>query len=430
MDISIIGTGYVGLSTGVGFASKKNNVICMDIDKERLARIEKGKPPVYEPGLQDMLKKALEKEALRVTDDLDIAVKNSDVSFICVPTPSKRDGGPDLRFVETASRDVGKSLSGKDSYHVVVVKSTVLPGTTERVVIPNLEELSGKKAGEGFGVCMNPEFLREGSALEDFLKPDRIVIGELDSKSGDALAKLYASFGAPVLRTTLKVAEMIKYVSNAFLASKISFSNEIGNVCKLLGIDSYEVMMGVGMDHRISPHFLRSGIGFGGSCFPKDVKALVNKGRTIGYDPMYLEGILNVNEKQPHRIVDLLRKRVGVLKGKNVCILGLAFKPNTDDVREASSIKVARELLRLGARVKAYDPKAMDNFRELLPDITYCSTAKEALDGSNACLVLTEWDEFREMGNDDFSVMRSKVIIEGRKALNPNKVSGFEGICW
>lgn len=430
MKISIIGTGYMGLATGVGFASKKNHVICMDIDKKRLEKIEKGESPVYETGLQDLLEEIIEKKNLEVSSDMDYAVKNSDVSFICVPTPSKRDGSSDLKFIDKVSREIGVTLSKKDSYHVVVVKSTIPPRTTERLVIPNLEEFSGKKAGEGFGVCMNPEFLREGSALEDFLNPDRIVIGELDRRSGDVLVELYANFNAPILRTNLKVAEMVKYASNAFLASKISFANEIGNLCKNLGIDVYEVMMGIGLDHRISPHFLRAGIGFGGSCFSKDLKALVNKSKTIGYDPVYLEEVLNLNERQPVRIVNLLRKRVGTLGGRNICVLGLAFKPNTDDVRGASSIGVVKELLKFGARVRAYDPRATDNFKEIFPGLLYCKTAKEALRGSDACLVLTEWEDFKNLEDKDFIVMKNRVIIEGRKALNPNKVKDFEGVCW
>lgn len=430
MKISIVGTGYMGLATGVGFASKKNHAICMDVDKKRLDKIDGGKSPVYETGLQDLLERVVEKKNLEVSSDLDYAVKNSDVSFICVPTPSKRNGSSDLKFIDRVSRDLGSSLAKKGSYHVVVVKSTVPPRTTEKLVIPNLEEFSGKKAGKDFGVCMNPEFLREGSALDDFLSPDRIVIGELDKRSGDFLVELYANFNAPIIRTGLKVAEMIKYASNAFLASKISFANEIGNVCKNLGIDVYEVMMGVGLDHRISPHFLRAGVGFGGSCFSKDLKALVNKSKTIGYDPVYLEEALNLNERQPVRIVNLLRKRVGTLRGRSICILGLAFKPNTDDVRDASSIRVVKELLRFGAKVRAHDPKAMDNFKELFPGLLYCKTAREALRGSDACLILTEWEDFKNLEDKDFSVMKNRIIIEGRKALNPNKVKDFEGVCW
>lgn len=430
MKISIIGTGYVGLSTGVGFASKKNHVICMDIDKKRIEEIGKGESPIFEPGLHEMLEKVLDKGNFEVTNDLDQAVMNSDVSFICVPTPTKRNGGTDLSFIEGVSMDIGSSLIKKDSYHVIVVKSTIVPGTTEKVIIPNLEEASGKKIGKDFGVCMNPEFLREGSALEDFLKPDRIVIGQLDKTSGDVLAELYANFSTPTIRTNLKVAEMIKYTSNAFLASKVSFSNEIGNICKSLGIDVYDVMMGVGLDHRISPHFLRAGIGFGGSCFPKDVKALAHKGKTIGYEPTYLEEIINLNDRQPHRIVDILRKRVGSLREKHVCVLGLAFKPNTDDVREANSIRVVRELTKLGAKIRAYDPKAMENFKTIFPDLTYCDSAREAISGSDACLVLTEWEEFKDLENKDFDTMQNKIIIEGRKALNPNRVGQFEGVCW
>ncbi len=430
MKISIVGTGYMGLATGVGFASKKNHVICMDVDKNRIEKIGRGESPVYETGLQDLLERVVEKKNLEVSSDLDYAVKNSDVSFICVPTPSKRNGSSDLKFIDKVSREMGATLAKKDSYYVIVVKSTVPPRTTEKVVIPNLEEFSGKKAGEDFGVCMNPEFLREGSALDDFLNPDRIVIGELDKRSGDALVELYANFNAPIIRTGLKVAEMIKYASNAFLASKISFANEIGNVCKNLGIDVYEVMMGVGLDHRISPHFLRAGVGFGGSCFSKDLKALVNKSKTIGYDPVYLEEALNLNERQPIRIVNLLRKRVGTLKSRNICILGLAFKPNTDDVRDASSIRIVKELLKFGAKIRAYDPKAMDNFKELFPGLLYCKTAREALRGSDACIVLTEWEDFKNLEDKDFSIMKNRVIIEGRKALNPNKVRDFEGVCW
>lgn len=430
MRISIIGTGYVGLSTGVGFANKRNHVICYDIDKERLDRISKGESPIYEPGLEKMLKRVLDDDRLEVSLDLDYTVKNSDVSFLCVPTPSRKNGMTDTRFIDSASRDLGSALAKKDSYHVVVVKSTVPPGTTERLVIPNLEELSGKKAGDGFGVCMNPEFLREGSALDDFLKPDRIVLGQFDRQSGDVLAELYANFTAPIIRAKIKVAEMIKYASNAFLASKISFSNEIGNICKNLGVDVYDVMMGVSMDKRISPHFLRAGIGFGGSCFTKDLRSLVEKSKTIGYDPIYLQETLNLNNRQPHKIVDLLRKRIGTLRGRNVCVLGLTFKSNTDDVRDASSIRIVRELIRLGAIVKAYDPKGMDNFKKLFPDVIYCQTVSEALKGSDACLILTEWDEFKELGDNDFNTMSKKVIIEGRRALNPNKVSDFEGVCW
>ncbi len=430
MNVSIIGTGYVGLCTGVGLAVMGHRVVCMDIDKERVAKINAGEPPIYEPGLREALREVKRKELLEATSDLEYALSRSDISFIAVPTPQKRDGGPDLSFIEKVSKDIGRALKEKDEYHVVVVKSTVPPETTERVVIPNLEEHSGKTAGPGFGVCMNPEFLREGSALNDFLKPDRIVIGELDKVSGDIIEKLYARFSAPVLRTTLKTAEMIKYASNAFLALKITYANEIGNICKKLGIDVYDVMKGVALDKRISPHFLRAGAGFGGSCFLKDLNAIINKAEKLGYDATLLRETVNINKRQPYRMIDLLKKRTGSLKGKDIAVLGLAFKPDTDDIRDAVSIPIVNELLRNGANVKAYDPKAMFNFKKLFPKITYADTAKEALRGADAALILTEWEEFRELGDNDFSLMRERIIIEGRKALNPSRVSEFEGICW
>jgi UDPglucose 6-dehydrogenase len=430
MRVSIIGTGYAGLATGIGLAVKGHNVICMDIDEKRIRDIKSGRSPIYEPGLEENMRKAFRENRLEATTDTNHAIRNSDVSFIAVPTPSKKDGSIDLSFIEHVSRDVGRALKGTNSYHVVTVKSTVVPDTTERVVIPNLEEFSGKRAGEDFGVAMVPEFLREGSAMQDVLEPDRIVIGELDERSGQVLEELHAVFGAPIIRTSIKVAEMVKYASNAFLATKISFANEIGNMAKRLGIDVYDVMKCVGLDKRISPHFLRAGIGFGGSCFPKDVMAIARKGTTIGYTPTLLEETVRVNQRQPLRIVDLLKKRTGSLKGKHIAVLGLAFKPDTDDVRESPVLRIINELLRYGAKVRAYDPKATRNFRKAFPNISYSESVREAVRGAEACLVLTDWPEFRELSDQDFSDMKERVILEGRKSLNPNKVSGFEGICW
>ncbi|RLJ06975.1 MAG: UDP-glucose 6-dehydrogenase [Candidatus Aenigmatarchaeota archaeon] len=425
MRISIIGTGYVGLSTGIGFAYKKNTVTCVDVDKEKVKKIKSGVSPVYEPGLQEGLKRFLGK-SFDVTLDLERAVKESEISFICVPTPSLPDGKIDLGFLKQASKDLGKVLREKD-YHVVVVKSTVVPGTTENLVVPVLEKESGKKAGKGFGVCMNPEFLREGSALKDFLNPDRVVIGEYDKRSGDFLEKLYKNFKTQILRTSIKSAELIKYASNSFLAMKISFANEIGNFCKKLGIDVYEVMKGVGMDFRISPKFLNAGIGFGGSCFPKDVKALVYRIKEEGLKPALLESVLKLNEEQPMKIIEILKKRIRNLKGKNICVLGVAFKPDTDDIREAPSIKIVKRLLKEKANVIVYDPKAMENFRRLFPRIEYSDSARKALNGADACLILTEWNEFKNLNKKDFSSMRRKIIIEGRKILN---IKEKEGVCW
>jgi UDPglucose 6-dehydrogenase len=428
--ISVIGTGYVGLSTAVGLASMGNYVIAMDIDKEKIQKINSGEIPVYEPGVRDALREVQRKKRLEVTSHVDYAIDRSDFSFICVPTPQKKDGSTDLKYIETASKDIGKALEKKEHYHIVVVKSTVPPETTERVVIPNIEDHSGKKAGLGFGVCMNPEFLREGSALEDFLRPDRVVIGEMDKRSGESLELVYRELKVPILRTGLRVAEMIKYAANAFLAMKISYSNEIGNICKKLGIDAYDVMKGVGMDKRVSPHFLRAGVGYGGSCFPKDLNSVISKSERIGYEPTLLKETNMVNRRQPFRMVDLLKRRLGSFKGKEIAVLGLAFKTDTDDVRDAPSIYIVNELLKNGANIRAYDPKAVYNFRRLFPKIRYTESAKEAIRGSDACLVLTEWEEFRNLTDDDFALMRERIIIEGRKALHPNNVSEFEGLCW
>ncbi len=429
MNVSIVGTGYVGLSTGVGFSSKGNKVTCVDIIEEKVERINRGESPIYEPGLEEKLKDSISRGLFRATTDLGKALEFTEVTFVSVGTPSREDGSIDLSFIEKVSEQIGKALGEKDSYHVVVVKSTVVPGTTEDVVMKNLEKESGKKAGEDFGVCMNPEFLREGKAMEDFLNPDRVVIGELDSRSGDVLEKLYGNFDAEILRTKIKVAEMIKYTANSFLATKISFSNEIGNICKRMGIDVYDVMEGVGLDKRISPLFLWAGAGFGGSCFPKDVEALVSKARVLGAEPELLDRTLSVNKKQKTMMVRMLEEKTD-LKGKRVAVLGLAFKPGSDDIREAPSAGIIGKLKEKGASVVAYDPKAAENMKRVFPDIEYAQSSREALEGADACLVVTEWDEFRNLTDVDFSGMKERIIIEGRKALDPDKVSGFEGICW
>ncbi len=430
MKITIIGTGYVGLCTGVGFADKGYEVTCVGRTEEKVNKINNGVSPIYEPGLDDYLKKALENKKFEATLDLNYAIKSSGVSFICVGTPSKDDGSIDLGDIKKVSEDIGEVLRDIDNYHVIVVKSTVTPETTEKIVIPALESKSGKRAGKDFGVCMNPEFLREGVALKDFLEPDRIVIGECDKKSGDVLEEVYSVFGAPVLRTELKAAEMIKYVNNAFLATKISFTNEIGNICKKLGIDVYDVMKGVGMDHRISPYFFNAGAGWGGSCFPKDVSALAAKAKELDYEPKLLQEVIDINKKQKVRIVKQLESKIGDLKGKRVALLGLSFKPDTDDIREASSIDIINALKEKGALISAYDPQAMELMKLIHPDINYSGSPQEALNDSDACLIVTDWEEFKKLANKDFELMKNRVIIEGRKVLDKNNVKDFDGICW
>ncbi len=428
MNICVIGTGYVGLTTAVGFTAVGNKVIIVGKNKKKIDKINKGVLIIYEPGMGKELEKCVKNKSLQATDNLEYAIKNSDIDFICVGTPSREDGSIDLSDVEKISQDIGKVLKSLNEYHVVVVKSTVVPQTTEEIVIPNLEKYSGKKAGKDFGVCMTPEFLREGVAMSDFMKPDRIVIGEYDKKSGDVLQNLYSGFDSPIMRTNLRDAEMIKYASNALLAAKISFANEIGNICKIIGIDSYEVMKGVGMDHRLGPHFLNSGCGFGGSCFPKDISAIIAKAKELDYEPILLESVMDVNKKQKVRLVDMLKKRVGNLKGKKIAILGLAFKADTDDIREAASIDIIKRLKSEGAIISAYDPKAIDNMKTLFPDIKYAKTAKDVLKGADACLVMTEWDEFKKLSENDFDFMKKRVILKGRKMLDD--IKGSEGICW
>jgi UDPglucose 6-dehydrogenase len=434
LRICIIGTGYVGLCTGVGFASKKDGntpkVICVDIDQNKVDRINRGEAPIYEPGLTEKLSSALAEGSIRATSDLKEALNETDVCFISVPTPSREDGSIELDYIKKVAESVGSVLKDMNRYYVVTVKSTVVPETTENDVVPIIEKSSGKSAGKDFGVCMNPEFLREGCALEDFMNPDRIVIGEMDSRAGDVVNRAYTGFDAPIMRTNIKTAEMIKYTANSLLATKISFSNEIGNICKSLGIDVYGVMKGVGMDNRISEKFLNAGCGFGGSCFPKDVAALVAKAKQSGVEPRLIEQVLESNRRQRGLMAEQVRERLGNLKDKRIAVLGLAFNPNTDDVRESPAIDTIRKLIESGAEVSAYDPRAMDNMKKVFPDITYAKNAGEALEGADACIIATDWDEFKGLIDEDFTRMKGDVIIEGRKVLKSENVKCFEGVCW
>ncbi len=424
MKISVVGSGYVGLCTAVGLAMKGHDVTCIDTDRQKVEKINSGRAPFYEAGVEENLRKCISRKRIKASGDFSL-IKNTDVTFICVGTPSRSDGNIDLKYIKSSSMAVGKAIRGK-RYHLVVVKSTVVPGTTEGVVTPIIEKNSMKRVGS-FGICMNPEFLKEGFALKDFLEPDRIVIGEYDKKSGDILESIYSDFNAPILRTGIKSAELIKYAANAFLASKISLMNEIGNICKKLGIDAYEVARGIGYDKRVGNLFLNAGAGFGGSCFSKDMMALIDKSQRLGYEPAILKEVLNLNRMQRVRMVELLKKRLPKLAGKKIAVLGLAFKPGTDDIRDAVSTDVIRILIEEGCRVSCYDPEAMNNMKKIFPELGYAKSASDALTDADACLVLTEWDEFKSLRDKDFVVMKERIIIEGRKAL---KVSGVEGICW
>ena len=423
MKISVIGGGYVGLVSAVCFAQLGHTVGLIEIDIDRASSISRGSPQIYEKGLEALLSKHLEK-SLHVSTAYD-AIPDTEIFFICVGTPEGDNGHPDLSMIQSACQSLGRSLIDMDSYHVVVVKSTVPPGTTEGLVVPTVLEHS-QRAGDEIGFCMNPEFLREGRAVEDFMHPDRIVIGSNDSRAGDWAESAYRGIEAPIVRTGIKSAEMIKYASNAFLATKISFANEIGNLCKRLGIDVYEVMEGVGMDHRISPHFLDAGAGFGGSCFPKDLSALIHLAEGMNEEPLILRSVQNVNERQPARMLELLQKKIGSLEGKRIAVLGLAFKNDTDDVRQSRSIPVILSLREMGARIAAYDPRANDNMKKMIPDIEYCSRATDALRDADACLVMTEWPEFGLL-DEEFDLMKNRVIIEGRRILS---CQDKEGICW
>ena len=421
MRICLIGCGYVGSVTGVCLADLGHEIRIVDTDESKVALLNSGKTPIYEPDLERLLQE--NRQRISATADTRTAVLNSDITFICVGTPSNPDGSINLDYVLSASREVGNALCDTSGYHVVIVKSTVLPGTTTGLVKDILEQASGKKAFLDFGLASNPEFLREGSAVEDFLRPDRIVVGVSDPRSQQVLEELYADFTCPKLFSSIPVAEMIKYVSNAFLATKISFANEIGNICKKQGIDTEEVFRGVGMDHRINPAFFRSGIGFGGSCFPKDVRALIARAQELGVNPKILRNVAEVNEEQPLKFITLLEKHVPDPRGKKIGVLGLAFKPDTDDIRDSRAILVVEKLLQKGATVLAYDPMAMGNFKKIFPTINYASSARDVL-AADAVLIATEWRDFEDL---DYS---GKIVIDGRRVEKARNGSVYEGVCW
>lgn len=443
MKISVMGTGYVGLVSGVCLAAKGHEVICVDIDREKVANINKAIPPIYEKGLEELLKKTIG-ITLVATDDLHNAVLDTELSLIAVGTPL--DGEHiDLSYIKEVSRQVGEAIKEKDNYHVVVVKSTVVPGTTDEVVLPVLESASGKKAGADFGVGMNPEFLREGEAINDFMHPDRIVLGGIDKRTHEALREIYSPFtDTDILETNNKTAEMIKYTSNSLLATMISFSNEIGNLCAALGdIDVTEVMNGVHLDKRLSPilddgtrvtpsftSYIEAGCGFGGSCFPKDVKALIAYGKQTGEPMDLLSSVITVNKSQPQKLLDLLGNHFSSFAGLNIGILGLAFKPETDDMRESPAISIVNELIAQGAVVKAYDPVAQHEACKIFDDskISYCDDLYGTIDNTDAVLLLTRWSRFREVPEILAKMNKKPVFIDGRRMLDKNTIENYEGI--
>ena len=427
MKISVMGTGYVGLVTGATLAETGNQVTCLDILEEKITELNLGRSPIFEPGLEKLIQEGIRTGNLKGSTDIENGIVESDLTFICVGTPSEKDGSIDLNYIKSAASSIGRALRHKEKKHTVIVKSTVIPLTTEEIVLPILIKKSGWKR-EQLGVGMNPEFLKEGSAVKDAQEPDRIVIGSADKLSLRVMRSLYKGQKCPKLECSPRTAEFIKYASNSFLAAKISFVNEMANMCNSWGIDFKEVAEGMGMDSRISPLFLRAGAGFGGSCFPKDVKALAAAAKSDNVELKMLKATLEVNELQPQIIVQMAEERLGVLKGKKIAILGLAFKPDTDDVRESRSEIVVKELMAKGAEVVGHDPEAMGNFKELM-EVKTAPSVEETVEKADCVILMTEWKEYTKI---NLKMLRNRmsgnVIIDGRRAFNPEQIeaAGFD----
>ena len=423
-NIAVVGTGYVGLVTGTCFAETGNNVICVDIDEKKVKQMQNGVVPIYEPGLDVLFERNIKENRLKFTTNLKEAVNQADIIFLALPTPPGADGSADLSFVLGVGEELGKIIT---DYKIIIDKSTVPVGTAEKV-----HEAVEKHAKVNFDIVSNPEFLREGFAIDDFMKPDRVVIGTESEKAKKILSDLYKPFvrqGNPILFMDEKSAELTKYAANSFLATKITFMNEIANFCEIVGANVDDVRIGIGADDRIGKRFLFPGIGFGGSCFPKDVQALVKSGRENNYDFEIINAVLRVNDIQRVKLVDKLINHYGNLKGLKFAMWGLAFKPDTDDIREAPALYIINKLLELGAEIVAYDPEAMDNVKSLYQDkITFVDHQYDTLNNADALLIVTEWGAFR---NPDFNKMKSLLkenkIFDGRNLydLNDMKNKGF-----
>jgi UDPglucose 6-dehydrogenase len=416
----MIGVGYVGLVTGACLADLGNRVVCVNRDEKKADNLRKGILPIYEPGLEEIVQRNSEAGRLIFTTSYDEGVKDAEFVFIAVGTPSGLEGEADLQHVEDSAIEVAKRL---DHALIIVNKSTVPIGTGDWVADIVRENMPDKAVP--FSVVSNPEFLREGSGVYDFMNPDRIVLGSMSQEAAARVAELYYPLQAETIITDLRTAEMIKYASNCFLATKISFINEIAAICESLGADVKEVARGMGTDKRIGPQFLHAGIGWGGSCFPKDVKALVHMAATHGTHPQLLRAVMEINYDQRKRIINHLREILGTFRGKTVGLLGLAFKPNTDDMRDAPSINLARLLLAEGAHVKAYDPVAMDVARRAMSDmpLTYCDDPYKVAEGADAVILVTEWNEFKQLDMQRIkSIMRQPVLMDGRNIYDPAKM--------
>ena len=431
MRVSVIGTGYVGLVTGACFAESGNEVICMDTDKRKIDLLHDGKIPIFEPGLDELVKRNVAEDRLKFTTSIDDAVKHGLFQFIAVGTPPGEDGSADLQYVRQVARDIGKRMT---EYKVIVDKSTVPVGTADLVRAAVKEELKTRGVDIPFDVVSNPEFLKEGNAIDDFMKPDRVVVGCDDVRTGELMKELYSPFvrtEKPILLMDVKSAEMTKYAANCMLATKISFMNDIANLCDLVGADVDCVRKGIGSDSRIGYSFIFPGAGYGGSCFPKDVNALLQKGKQVGYDMEIIDAVERVNQRQKLVVFHKTMKAFnGNLKGKTIAIWGLAFKPNTDDMREAPAIVIIESLLKAGAKVQAYDPEAAEEAHKVFGErITYAKRSYDALQGADALVVVTEWNEFRRPDFDRIKTsLKRPLVIDGRNIFDPKKMKslGFE----
>jgi len=429
MNICVIGTGYVGLVTGAGLAEFGMTLTCVDNDQQKIDVLKQGKSPIYEPGLEDLIQKNVKEGRLRFTTNIKDGVTSSLVIFIAVGTPSREDGSADLSALEEVAKEIASHMDG---YKVVVVKSTVPVGTCRKIkaVIQ-----SHQKRPTSFDIVSNPEFLREGSAIEDFMRPDRVTLGAESEQAVAIMKEIYSALyliETPFVITTLETAEMIKYASNAFLATKVTFINEIANLCEVAGADVHPVAKAMGLDGRIGKKFLHPGPGFGGSCFPKDTRALLRMAHDRGYAFKVLNSVVEVNEDQKQRMVDKIREKVGCLRGKTIGVLGLSFKPNTNDVRESCSIAIIQGLLTEGARVKAFDPAAMEEARVVLPKLELGSDPYDVAKGSDAIVLVTEWNQFRRLDLERIKPLLNRpIFIDLRNVYEPAHMKrlGFDYTC-
>lgn len=419
MKIAVVGTGYVGLVAGACFAENGNDVVCVDRDPAKIRVLQRGRIPIYEPGLEEMVRRNSAEKRLTFTTALARGVRNSQIIFIAVGTPTGEDGSADLQHVLGVARDIARAMNG---YKVIVNKSTVPVGTAAKV-----REIIQAETDQPFSVVSNPEFLKQGAALDDFMKPDRVVIGAEDQRAADLMRELYAPFtrtGAPIMMMDCASAELCKYAANAMLATRISFMNEVSNVCEAVGANVDHVRLAVASDRRIGPSFLFPGVGYGGSCFPKDVKAMLRSAAHSDYDFQILKAVEDVNEKQKLRLLQKMRRHFGSLEGKRIAVWGLAFKPRTDDMREAPAVPLIHGLLAGGASVQAYDPEAMRIARTIFgSSVTFADTSYGALEGADALALITEWNEFRE---PDYArmkkLMRTPVVFDGRNIYKADTV--------